>query len=750
PQYAYFNQQINFRVTDNDGISNTEVLSFTTNGLLVDYTINSGGDSLVEYGDTAWISFSLTNLGTQQMTGVNTWLTESDPFITLMDSVQYVGTIAGGQTLNFPNAFSFHVSTVVPDQHPFSLTFHEISNQQNFETIINLVALAPDIVIGTVDLIDGDNGRLDPGEFSEMGVVFENHGGAKVHNLQTLLSSSDPLITVNQGSGTIPLLWPDSTHQLSFTVSAADQAPFEHLYLIDTQLSANNGYSGTDSIWLLSGDIIDDFETGTFEKFPWYFGGYAGWSMDQFEPHEGQYAIKSGWIYEDMDSEILITLKILANGEISFWKRVSCEDDPNGTDYDYLVFYIDDQEMERWDGAIPWEEVSYPVTKGHHTFKWVYHKDNTVTAFYDACWLDFITFPPFEGALPEISVDPTALSKTLDPGETAEEDIMITNVGGGLLQYTVQVFDTASGKSEQTDNIAGSSLTCSATSFIPGQAFSWTFTLHNASPDNEYIKNLRIDFPVDMTVNSATNFSGGSLGDLVFDSTTGTGVTVNWQGESAGGLGVIKPNETATAVVTGTIGEGSTFDMFMVYVIEGDHTGSATHLAADEIRIPNEGLSNNWLSLSSNTGDLLSGENDYITVYFTTENIQSGGHNCNLLVRDLYNNINVVPVHLHVNWPVWIQQEERKSGDFTCYPNPFTRQTTISFSLEKESPVQLDIFNLQGEHIRKLIHSQQGYGDYQIIWDGTTNDGSHVQSGIYTLRMTTASEIQTIKLILIR
>ena len=750
PQYPYTNQQINFRVTDNNGIANTKFLYFTTNGLLFDYTINSGGDSLVEYGDTALISFSLTNLGTQQVTGANTWITEWDPFITLIDSVHYVGTIGGGQTVTFPDAFSFRVSTDVPDHHSFNIIFHEISNQQNFETSIDLIAFAPEIVIGNVTLVDGDNGRLDPGETSEMVVDFENHGGAKVLNLQAVLNSGDSLLTIVQGSGTIPLLKPDSAYQLSFSIAASHQAPFEHLYLLEAAVTANNGYSGNDSIWLLSGEIIEDFETGNFEKFPWYFGGFANWSIDTFQPYEGEYAISSGWIYEDMETEVIITLNILANGEISFWKRVSCEDDPNGTDYDYLSFFIDDHEMQRWDGDIPWEEVSFPVSKGHHTFKWSYQKDNSLSAFYDRCWLDFITFPPFEGALPQIEVNPLSLSKSLDPGQTGTENLQITNNGGGLLHYALQVFDTAAAKNPETDNLTGTVISCSSSSLVPGETFNWSFTVNNASTDNEYLKHIRMDFPEDVTVTGATNFSGGSLGDLVYDGTTGSGISASWQGESGGGLGVIKPGETATSVVSGTIDPGSTFDAFIVYLVEGDLAGADPHSTSGDVRIANEGISNSWLSLSANTGSLLPGAIDQATVNFDAGSLEPGDYYCNLLVRDHYNNITVVPVFMHVNWPVWVPREEGQHGVLTCYPNPFDRQTVISYSLDTDSRIQLDIFNLQGEHIRNLVHARQTRGDYQVTWDRNTGEGSYVKPGVYSLRLTTATQTRTIKLILIR
>ncbi|MFH1160058.1 MAG: T9SS type A sorting domain-containing protein [bacterium] len=750
PQFAYANQPVKFKVTDNNGISNTKVLNFTTNGLQIGYFVIAGGDSLIEFGDTALITLSLTNLGSQPVTNINTWITETDPFISLIDSVQYIGTVNPGQTLFIPGAFSFYISPDIPDQHPFSLILHETSAQQNFMTTIDLIALAPDIVIGEIIVADGDNGQLDPGETSPLLITFENHGGAKVQNLVTLLTSGDPLLTINQESGTIPVLKPDSSWQLSFNISASDQAPFEHLYLTQAAMTGNNGYNGSDSIWLFSGEIVEDYETGTFEKFPWYFGGDAPWNIDQVLTYEGVYSIKSGWIFDDMESHVLLTVNVLADGEISFWRRVSCEDDPNGTDFDYLAFFIDNVEQGRWDGMLPWQENSYPVSKGYHTFKWVYHKDNSISGYYDCCWLDFITFPPFEGALPEIEVSPLTFSKALDPGHTTADTLTISNASGGLLEYTLQIFDTTANESNLTDNLTGSSITCSASTFVPGQTFGWNFTVSNTSSDNEYLKNIRMEFPQGVTVNSATNFSGGSLGDLVYDGTTGAGATVNWHGESSGGRGVIKPGETATSVVTGTIGEGNTFDVFIVYVITGDNVGTAPHFVPEEIRISNTGLPNNWLSLSSSTGSLLPGESDEIILNFSAGTLNPGDFTCNLLVRDLWNNIIPIPVTLHINDPIGIPDpvENGTSGLFS-YPNPFRDQTLIRYTLQESTQVQLDVSDIRGEPVLTLLNQRQHAGDHLVTWNGTDAQGKKVNPGIYLLRLTTEGETYILKLMFV-
>jgi len=69
-----------------------------------------------------------------------------------------------------------------------------------------------------------------------------------------------------------------------------------------------------------------------------------------------------------------ITLYLSSGGEVSFFKKVSSE-----PGWDFLEFYIDDVQKDKWSGIFDWEEVTYPVTSGEHTFKWVYIKDsNTI------------------------------------------------------------------------------------------------------------------------------------------------------------------------------------------------------------------------------------------------------------------------------------------------------------------------------------------------------------------------------------
>ena len=145
------------------------------------------------------------------------------------------------------------------------------------------------------------------------------------------------------------------------------------------------------------GIIIEDFETGDFSAFEWEFYGDLPWTICDIDPYEGDFCTKSGAIGNSSTSELFIELEVLYEGDISFFRKVSSEDG-----CDYLKFYIDNDLQEAWSGEKDWAEVSYVVTSGIHTFRWVYDKNEDETGGSDCAWLDHIEFPP---ALNTISIN---------------------------------------------------------------------------------------------------------------------------------------------------------------------------------------------------------------------------------------------------------------------------------------------------------------------------------------------------------
>ena len=83
------------------------------------------------------------------------------------------------------------------------------------------------------------------------------------------------------------------------------------------------------------------------------------------------------------------------------------------------------------------------------------------------------------------------------------------------------------------------------------------------------------------------------------------------------------------------------------------------------------------------------------------------------------------------------------------YPNPFNPFTTIEYHLASDSHVELIIYNVLGQVVRKLLNKDQTAGVYVIEWDGTSDNGDFIGSGIFLLQMMTADKKFHRKLLLI-
>jgi hypothetical protein len=92
------------------------------------------------------------------------------------------------------------------------------------------------------------------------------------------------------------------------------------------------------------------------------------------------------------------------------------------------------------------------------------------------------------------------------------------------------------------------------------------------------------------------------------------------------------------------------------------------------------------------------------------------------------------------------QNSSASLGD--SYPNPFTEQTTISFSLQEDMPVSIEVFSVNGTKVAGLLDKKMKAGGYAVQWDGTDVQGNKLNSGIYLISLKTSSVITTKKVIL--
>ena len=122
---------------------------------------------------------------------------------------------------------------------------------------------------------------------------------------------------------------------------------------------------------------------------------------------------------------------------------------------------------------------------------------------------------------------------------------------------------------------------------------------------------------------------------------------------------------------------------------------------------------------------------------FVDNDVQSGKYQYRLKQIDLdgsYSFSNVVEVIMNPT----------EYGLAQNYPNPFNPSTTISFSLAKESNVNLKVFNLLGQEIISLVNNEfMNAGSYSYKFDAST-----LASGTYIYRLEAGDFVQTKKMTL--
>ena len=79
------------------------------------------------------------------------------------------------------------------------------------------------------------------------------------------------------------------------------------------------------------------------------------------------------------------------------------------------------------------------------------------------------------------------------------------------------------------------------------------------------------------------------------------------------------------------------------------------------------------------------------------------------------------------------------------YPNPFNPTTTIPFSMHEPGIVEIELYTIHGQLIKKLINEHKQEGQHSLVLDG-----SSLSSGIYILRGKLGAHIQSKTITLIK
>ena len=230
---------------------------------------------------------------------------------------------------------------------------------------------------------------------------------------------------------------------------------------------------------------IEDFSDADFSLSPEIFppdgatlppgwitsaGANAGWETTNTEVNEANYSIRNINIGNSQTAAIEHTADFEA-GNISFDVKVSSQTN------DYLRFYIDGVQRLALSGNRAWDNRSYAVAAGTHTFKWAYIKSTSGSSLSDTAWVDRVILPPLDLGNPEIEIDQplgtglTDNSSTINyggvsSGSTSPRTFTIRNTG--LLDLTglsVSIFGSYAAQYSKSNPLSNSLATGETTTF---------------------------------------------------------------------------------------------------------------------------------------------------------------------------------------------------------------------------------------------------------------------------------------------
>ena len=351
------------------------------------YEISNGAQP--DFGQSIALDMQIKNVGTVTANNVTATLGTDCDYLTLTDDTETIATIEGGATINLAEAFAMDIADNVPNRTKAEFTLTCTDGTDTWESKFSLYLQAPEFaLISAVIEDEGGDGNVDPGETVTVHFTAQNAGLATAPNTMFSITCDIPEISYEQNTFNVGTVEASEAFTVDFTFTLSEEAQLGVAYELPLSIVSGN-YRTNDSFIFSVGNIIEDWESGDFSKFDWINDPSKPWTIITDNPYEGTYCAKSGNIGNNASSVLSIILDVQNDGEISFYRKVSSE-----AGYDALYFTIDTELQGDWSGEVPWGQVTYPITAGHHQLYWAYNKDVYVSSGSDCAWIDYIVFPP--------------------------------------------------------------------------------------------------------------------------------------------------------------------------------------------------------------------------------------------------------------------------------------------------------------------------------------------------------------------
>ena len=352
---------------------------------------DDANNDVPEYNESGYLDVTFENVGNQTASNVSAVLSCSTPGVTITAANHTIGSLAAGSSILAYEAYAITIADNIANGTVANFTITmTMSGYDPWIHNFTLTLNAPDLAFGNMTISDptgNNNGRLDPGETVTVTMRLNNNGGAASQSGTATLNCATTGITVNNGNANFSSISAAGYVDLTFSITAAASMDIGTVATFNFAATAGN-YNANKTENTSVGIIIEDFNTGDFNSYPWIMGGTLPWTIDSSSYYSAAYSAKSGAIAHNQTSSMETTRILSSPGELSFWYKVSSE-----SRYDKLRFYIDGTQQDEWSGTIDWTQATYNLAAGTRVLKWEYTKDYSVSSGSDCAWVDDIIFP---------------------------------------------------------------------------------------------------------------------------------------------------------------------------------------------------------------------------------------------------------------------------------------------------------------------------------------------------------------------
>ncbi|MBI9033000.1 MAG: T9SS type A sorting domain-containing protein [Bacteroidales bacterium] len=423
----------------------------------------ANGNQALDCGEAVLLNVDVENVGVEATSNVEFTLTTDNTFVTISDATESLATISADQLVTLSDAFAFEVTNEVPDQTAISFHLAYTDGTNDWASDFNIIANAPDFAVGNMTMVEvtgNGNGRMDPGEVVNVTIASTNIGHADATDATATLISQSPFLTIQDEEVTISNFGAGAVESTTYTVEVSAGAPIGTAAAMLFTVEAGV-YTALKEFVQSIGLVLEDWETGDLTNFDWELSGDADWFTQEAITYEGQYALQSGVIDHSQSTNLNLNYEVTTPGTVSFYYKVSSE-----SGYDFLKFYVNGSEIQKWSGDIDWTYFEMEVDESTTSFRWEYMKDNMVSSGDDCAWVDFIVLPA------SVSLNAYAGQNTatcddmvqLNGSATAQDYVTWTTSGNGTFA------DAASPATTYTlgDDDLNSVVTLTLTAYLDG------------------------------------------------------------------------------------------------------------------------------------------------------------------------------------------------------------------------------------------------------------------------------------------